>query len=69
MDASSFWREASVIRAVVSIKITLYCLAINASNMGLINAAAENGKEVTALFELRAQFLMSPTTSEYPSSF
>lgn len=49
-------REASVDPAVISIKITLYRLASQSHLAEALIAAAENGKEVTALFELRARF-------------
>lgn len=49
-------REASVDPSVISIKITLYRLASQSHLAEALLAAAENGKEVTALFELRARF-------------
>ncbi|MDR2716120.1 MAG: polyphosphate kinase 1 [Coriobacteriaceae bacterium] len=49
-------REASADPSVVSIKITLYRLASQSHLAEELIAAAENGKEVTALFELRARF-------------
>ena len=49
-------REASVDSSVISIKITLYRLASQSHLAEALLAAAENGKEVTALFELRARF-------------
>ena len=49
-------REASTDPSVISIKITLYRLASQSHLAEALLAAAENGKEVTALFELRARF-------------
>ncbi len=49
-------REAANDPAVVSIRITLYRLAKQSHLAEALIAAAENGKEVTALFELRARF-------------
>lgn len=49
-------REASADPSVISIKITLYRLASQSHLAEALIAAAENGKEVTALFELRARF-------------
>ena len=49
-------REASTDPSVISIKITLYRLASRSHLAEALIAAAENGKEVTALFELRARF-------------
>lgn len=49
-------REASRDPAVVSIKITIYRLARKAKLVEYLCAAAENGKDVTVLIELRARF-------------
>lgn len=49
-------KEAAVDPAVVSIKITLYRLAEQSRLAEALISSAENGKEVTALFELRARF-------------
>lgn len=49
-------REASEDPAVISIKITLYRLASQSHLAEALIHAAENGKQVTALFELRARF-------------
>ncbi|HWQ79535.1 MAG TPA: polyphosphate kinase 1 [Anaerovoracaceae bacterium] len=49
-------REASVDSSVISIKITIYRLAQKAKLIEYLCNAAENGKEVVALIELRARF-------------
>lgn len=49
-------QEAAIDPAVISIKITLYRLASQSRLAEALILAAENGKEVTALFELRARF-------------
>ncbi len=49
-------QEASQDPSVVSIKITLYRLANESRLAEALIAAAQAGKEVTALFELRARF-------------
>lgn len=49
-------KEAAVDPSVISIKITLYRLASQSQLAEALISAAENGKEVTALFELRARF-------------
>lgn len=49
-------QEAAVDPDVLSIKITLYRLASQSRLADALITAAENGKEVTALFELRARF-------------
>ena len=49
-------QEAAVDPDVVSIKITLYRLASQSRLAEPLITAAENGKDVTALFELRARF-------------
>ncbi len=49
-------REAATDPTVISLKITLYRLARQSHLAEALIAAAENGKEVTALFELRARF-------------
>ena len=49
-------REASRDPRVISIKITLYRLASQSHLAEALIDAAENGKEVTTLFELRARF-------------
>ncbi|MBC8535880.1 polyphosphate kinase 1 [Feifania hominis] len=49
-------REAAYDPAVISVKITIYRLARKAKIIDYLVAAAENGKEVTVLMELRARF-------------
>lgn len=49
-------REAAMDPAVLSIKITIYRLARQAKLVEYLCAAAENGKDVTVLIELRARF-------------
>lgn len=49
-------REAANDPAVLSVRITIYRLASKAKLVEYLCAAAENGKEVTALMELRARF-------------
>ena len=49
-------REAASDPDVMTIKITIYRLAKKARLVEYLCAAAENGKEVTALIELRARF-------------
>lgn len=49
-------REASRDENVISIKITIYRLASKAKLVDYLCAAAENGKDVTVLIELRARF-------------
>jgi len=49
-------RESAYDPAVVSIKITIYRLASRARLVEYLCAAAENGKEVVVLIELRARF-------------
>lgn len=49
-------KEASQNEHVVSIKITIYRLAKKAKLVDYLCAAAENGKEVTVIVELRARF-------------
>lgn len=49
-------REAAFDPSVISIKITIYRLASKAKLVEYLCAAAENGKDVTVLIELRARF-------------
>ena len=49
-------KEASVDPTVMTIKITIYRLAKKARLVEYLCAAAENGKDVTVLIELRARF-------------
>ena len=49
-------REAANDPAVLAIKITIYRLASTAKLVEYLAAAAENGKDVTVLMELRARF-------------
>lgn len=49
-------REAANDRDVVSIRITIYRVARQAKLVEYLCAAAENGKDVTVLIELRARF-------------
>lgn len=48
--------ESAADPKVVSIKITLYRVARNSKVISALCAAAENGKEVTVMIELRARF-------------
>lgn len=49
-------KEASYDPRVISIKITIYRLAGKAKMVDYLRMAAENGKEVTVIMELRARF-------------
>ena len=49
-------REAAFDPAVQSIKISIYRMASRAKLVEYLCAAAENGKDVTTLIELRARF-------------
>lgn len=49
-------KEASADPSVITIKITIYRLASKTRLVEYLCAAAENGKEVTVLIELRARF-------------
>ena len=49
-------REAAEDSRVISIKITIYRLASKATLVDYLRMAAEHGKEVTVLMELRARF-------------
>lgn len=49
-------REAAYDPTTISIKITIYRLAKNSKLVDYLCAAAENGKDVTVLIELRARF-------------
>ena len=49
-------KEAAGDERVLSIKITIYRLASKATLVDHLRAAAENGKDVTVIMELRARF-------------
>lgn len=49
-------KEAAIDPNVISIKITIYRLARNAKLVDHLCSAAENGKDVTVVLELRARF-------------
>ncbi len=51
-----FMKEAAEDSAVVSIKITIYRLSAQSKLVEALCLAAENGKDVTVLIELRARF-------------
>ncbi len=51
-----FLKESANSNDVVSIKISLYRLAVNSRVVQYLCDAAQNGKEVTVLIELRARF-------------
>ena len=51
-----FLKEAANDENVISVKITIYRLARSSSIIKYLLEAAENGKEVTVLIELRARF-------------
>ena len=52
----NFLREAANDKEVISIKMTLYCVAKHSKIVEYLIDAAENGKEVLVLVELKARF-------------